>query len=1140
MDPKEYLTPKKFLFCCGLDKRKCTEITLGAYLGEAFLNLQVYANGSTFDSYYISQIEDTSYRFFMDPVGRSRRSIARDRCQDLYEGLNPAVLQGVVNAVEKRIELSVFHHPDFQTILDNVHTNGWIIDQDAEADLITAKDLPDPVRIMILLMAAVFQDYYSSIGIFRKVRAYLKEYSPYKSIPYRSSPSLLTPVREKSTRPSITPVSDLKTNQTYVRRSDLLEEAEKKLSKLEKLGEKRFLLFYGAPGNGKSELARAYAREYDGRLYREEIWLTCPHGDEQLSLTSLCGEGHADYAPDELMDLLTHASADILLVIDNCNVQINALINELYYHTGDATVIITSRLSNLSGFDQRNALQIYSAKQEAFCMEVFRKNYEKKQIAGMLRLKEQDQPAVEEICKKVYLNPLFVSMIASFLREHAPKISVTTFSRNLSKGLLEAFPRYSKLDFRRDEEEPTRMEPVDVLKVILHEELNCIRVFAEEERQIIHLMILFPAEPILQSLVSEILGDTSEQFLMDSVIERLLGISLLQKDGRRIMIHPLICELIQSGVLMDNGVPILYESQERDLFYSHILEHILLFDHKKIRDCMHIAYEIFHAIRKPDPILKLLFYACYDKNTCVSCIQEAFPEIEDPLAVVCWDTAQGRVFKLWNLLSGETRELLNLSMRRERGRYFRQEQSPYPGREFTDLSEDDCIGSEAIPLFFSEGRITEREPVLIDLSKGVEGHAITELPDFFMRNTNIPFQICLPEKLKKIGDWAFDNCSGLIGKLQLPDTLEKIGKGAFQSCINLTGELVLPKNLRVLEEMAFCYCARLEGSVVLPDSLEVLGDLAFCMSKGLTGKVNYPSGMRVVGERAFYNCYLEPDPRFLKLIRKERGEEKKKRREIYISPLAEKIENEAFYGRTELGGTLKLPRSVRSIGNQAFYQCRRISGSLQFPSSLKRIGIGAFFGCSMLKGDVDLPDSLEMLGDAAFFGCSGLGGSLRISESMRKIPNAAFFMCTGLTSISNLETLDALTEIGVGAFFECMHIEGPLYFPDNLESIGDGAFDGCTGITNIFFSKSGKIRHMGQGAFSRCSGITGTVRIPLSIESVGSGCFMGCSVDTCIVMSRTCILHPSFIVPSVKLVGFEGSTAEEYARQFGNPFEILE
>ncbi|MCQ2500406.1 MAG: leucine-rich repeat protein [Lachnospiraceae bacterium] len=1133
MDPKEYLTPKKFLACCNQDKKKCTEQVLGSYLGEPFLNLQIYKEGSTFDTFYIAQTEDVSCRFFMDPKGRSRRSIPLDRCQELYTGIDHRVLHGIVDAIDRRLEQSILPHPDFQTVFANMRERGWIIDPEAEADLLLAKHKKDSVLLMILLLAAIFQDYYSGVGICRKVRYFLEQYDPFKN----ATPSAVL-FREKAGNiPSISPISDLKTNQTYVRRGDLLDEAEKKLGRLENLGEKRFLLFYGAPGDGKSELARAYAREYEGRKYREEFWLTCPHGDEQLSLTSLCCDGASGYSSVELLDILTNAPSDVLLVIDNCNVQINALINELYYHTGDATVIITSRLSNLSGFDQRNALQVLSEKQDQFCLEVFRRNYEKKQIAGTLRIKAEELAAAEEICQRVYLNPLFISMIASFLREHASKISIRDFNRKLSKGLLEAFPKYSQLDFRKDAEESIRMEPRDVLQVILSEELNCIRVFAEEERQIMHLMILFPAEPLSQALVSEILGDNEEQFLMDSVIDRLQGISLLQKDGSQIMIHPLVCELIQSGVLMDNGVPILYDQEERDRFYSHILQHILLFDQKKIRDCMHIAHMIFSAIHKPDPALCLLFYAYYDKKEGSRYLAEASPQLTEPFMIVCWDTLQGKIFKLWNLLSGETEMLLDLSRRRKAGRYYKNENPPFVVRECTDQEE---IPSEAVLLLFYEGRRDSLSPLLIDLTKGIQGHEILAIPDLFMRNTRMIFQIRLPENLKRIGDWAFDNCKGLTGTLELPDSLEVIGKGAFNQCAGLTGGLHLPENLRVLDEMAFCYCDNLQGQVHLPDHLEVLGDLVFCMSRGLTGQVKMPSSLRELGEKAFYNCCLDPEERFLALMRKKKREEKKKRREIYISPVAERIENEAFYGRSDLGGVLKLPLSLQSIGDQAFYQCSRITGSLSFPSSLKRIGLGAFFGCSMLKGEVDLPDSLEELGEGAFFGCSGLEGPLRLSRSIKKIPSAAFFLCTGLTSISNIENLSALREIGMGAFFNCVQLKGDLYLPENLERIDDGAFDCCSGITNIFFSRSGKLRELGQGSFSRCSGIKGTIRIPISVESVGRGCFQYCGVDTCIVMSRDTILHTGFVDPSVKIVGFEGSTAEDYARKFGNPFVVLE
>lgn len=986
----QYLTPKKFLKCCGIEKCKAPEMILSTYLSDSFLAIPIYHTG-TFDSYFISQTEVGSARFFLDPPS-GRHSLGKPKAMDLSAGLTEVVLDTVVSNIDERIKNPVITHPDLKTMLKTCEEEGWHVDKEALADIKSAEKYGDSTGIMILLLAALTQDYYSLTGVNRKVRAYMDSL---ENICYPEVAHTPAYVRETNAK-RIGPVSDLRTEQTYVRRADLLKKTEEKLSNLALHGEKQILFLYGAPGEGKSELARAYAREHSGTRYRKEYLLICPDGDTQLSLFELCKKSaYSDIAP-ESMGELQEAGSDVLLVVDNCNTEIISLINELYYHTGDATVLVTSRLSHFSGFDSRNALLVHSDHQDTFCYEVFRKNYQK---AGMtrssLRLTDKEEEIIRDICQSVYLNPMFVAMIASFLREHSRRISMKTFRRNLEKGIVDAFPKYSQLDFRKDASEPMRLEPLRVLEIIFREELRCIRSFTEEERQVINLMILYPAEKMPISLVSEILGDTEEQWLMGTTIEQLQSLSLLQYENDRISIHPLFCELLRSGVTMEDQVPILYGETERDAFYTHVLQNFMLLDKERIHSFMYIFYCLFHAIGNPSQADKVLYYTLTNHRRCRKMLREEMPELTDPSILAFWKSGAGKIFLLENLQTKERKVLLDLSNRRDGKRYFNIEAEET--NTCDSLTAEKESYEEAVLLLFYQGTEKDRKHFVMDLSDGIAGHGIHSIPHLFFRGCGLNFSIQFPEGLKRIGDWAFDSCSGLAGELKLPESLEYIGRGSFHGCMGLKGELKLPKKLKVLEEHAFFSCSGFSGRLVLPDGLEYLGNMAFGSCRGLVGEVNCPPSLKLVGENPFHNCQrLKRNQSLSELPVGKRPETPGKPGKIFLPDKAEILEDELYFARTELTGELKMPQSVREIGEVAFYCCGKITGTLDFPSTLQNIGAGAFGYCSHLSGGIDLPDTLEAMDDAVFMGCTGLDGTLRLPRSLKTIPVASFYGCSGL------------------------------------------------------------------------------------------------------------------------------------------------
>ena len=226
------------------------------------------------------------------------------------------------------------------------------------------------------------------------------------------------------------------------------------------------------------------------------------------------------------------------------------------------------------------------------------------------------------------------------------------------------------------------------------------------------------------------------------------------------------------------------------------------------------------------------------------------------------------------------------------------------------------------------------------------------------------------------------------------------------------------------------------------------------------------------------------------------------------------IGNGAFYGCSNLTGSLIIPRFVISIGSYAFQNCSGFTGSLNIPNSVTTIGssafrdcsgfiggltignsvtsIGnsAFYGCSGFTGSLNIPNSVINVYDYAFYGCSGFTGSLTIGNSVNRIGYSAFQDCSGFTG--SLSIGNSVTVIGGSAFQDCSGFTGSLNIPNSVTTIYDYAFYGCSGFTgNLTIGNS--VTVIGGSAFQDCSGFTGSLTIGNSVTEIGGFAFQNCS-----------------------------------------------
>lgn len=284
---------------------------------------------------------------------------------------------------------------------------------------------------------------------------------------------------------------------------------------------------------------------------------------------------------------------------------------------------------------------------------------------------------------------------------------------------------------------------------------------------------------------------------------------------------------------------------------------------------------------------------------------------------------------------------------------------------------------------------------------------------------------------------AMSNKRSLM-RLILPDHIVKINKGAFFECSNLVGSLIIPEGVTHIEGGAFSGCKSMTGTLSLPSTLEyigganVSGELGAFRECGFSCNLILPSKLKVICREAFYCCFNLYG-------------------ELHLPDGLQKLEENAFACCIGLSGSIDIPDGIKEIGDYAFgftgingYYNGNFNGTLKLPKSLISIGKGAFMGAG-LRGELNLPENLVIIPDRAFLGCD-FSGELKIPGTVAVIGAEAFKNNWRL--MGTLEIPKDVQSIGANAFENCRGIES-VVFEDGIESIGRSAFSMCTGFGSI-------------------------------------------------------------------------------------------
>jgi hypothetical protein len=133
-------------------------------------------------------------------------------------------------------------------------------------------------------------------------------------------------------------------------------------------------------------------------------------------------------------------------------------------------------------------------------------------------------------------------------------------------------------------------------------------------------------------------------------------------------------------------------------------------------------------------------------------------------------------------------------------------------------------------------------------------YKVTEIQSAFSGPiTSLQGTLTFPDTLQTIGQFAFEDCRNLTGKLVIPDSVTSIQTGALRLCVGFD-ELVIGKNVKTIGNRSFAECHGFKGDLVIPDSVTLIDRDAFENCYGFNGSLIIGKSVKTIGYAAFNKC----------------------------------------------------------------------------------------------------------------------------------------------------------------------------------------------------------------------------------------------------------------------------------------------
>ena len=354
------------------------------------------------------------------------------------------------------------------------------------------------------------------------------------------------------------------------------------------------------------------------------------------------------------------------------------------------------------------------------------------------------------------------------------------------------------------------------------------------------------------------------------------------------------------------------------------------------------------------------------------------------------------------------------------------------------FTNTESVTEIAAMCFANDGALTECElptklEVLGDSAFGATALTHVRIP-VTLREAKQPFSKCQQigqieweEGLTKVIDNLFQNMTSNL-KVDFQDQITEIGNNAFDSSL-ITG-ITGTNKLEKIGEYAFNSCVGISGKVELPAVTEIH---AYAFSKIFATDFEISQNITLIDTGAFMNCTN------LKAINKNDGVA-----DVDLGNMTKlaEIGKQAFSGCSSIV-SLRLSGTITKINDSAFSKLTTLA-NVKFndngAAGTTELGSSVFSGCTNLV-EVSTAKNVGIIGSSAFSGCIKLM-RLNLAEGLQIIKKDAFAGCTRLEGALP-EGVNEKYSSASGAKVMLPNEKSVLEIPGTVTAIEDSAFANC-------------------------------------------------------------------------------------------------